>query len=618
MKQNIKILGAWLKKYCFLFFAAASLLIPDILLRNLMTTQVFTEPYVAVVRWLFTAFWCILILSVCFLVLPKKAGRIVYIVITGIFIILSFSQYVYFKIFNQYFWLKSIALVGEGAKFAGYAVSQIDVKVLVHALLAILFLVLAAITWKAPEQKSKKRWLLALIPIIFISGTHIYMQPELHNDAQHDWDWWKKPRVVYKNFNDINKSFEVAGLYQLTFRDLYKTVFAPEMYGDEEFLKVDKYFEEKGAPATNEYTGIFKGKNVIAVMMESVDNWMINKTYTPTLYKMMKNGIHFSNYHASIFGAGCTFNSEFAFNTGYFTPKSAVSAVAFSTNSYPYSLANLFRDAGYTTNSFHFNNSEFYNRGIMHKSFGYEKYNSLTNFGISAKDAELDSNMPANDAVYEKMVGEKPFFNFIITYSAHLPYDHDDSKLLLAKEKYPHLINKSMHTEKNNSMILAADTDEFFRILLNRLEQDGILEDTVIVAYTDHYAYGLQDQELLSELKEQDEIIYRVPAFIYAPGMKGIKITKPMMTIDWLPTLVNLFDLSREGRYIGNDIFSPENKGFVYYDNAAWLDDTMYYTPDAGEPAEKDKAYVKERNNRVQESMEINDIVISGNYYGKK
>ena len=608
------------KKYYFILFAAIALLLPDIAIRGMVEPKAFSENYVDVVTQLFTFGWIGIIIVFCMFFLAKNKGRITYIIVNLLFLILAVSEYVYFRIFDQFFWLKSIAIAGEGSDYLGYAAKYIDKKMYAVIIFSLIFIILAAIKWKSVEGIGKKKWLIMLVPMIAVAGTHLYMQPQLHNDNMSGWDVWKKPRVVYSNFTDVNKSMEASGLYQFVCRNI-TTTFIPDGKQDEDkLIKADKYFADKGEMKENKHTGMFEGKNVIAVMMESIDTWMISQKYTPTLHKMMKEGINFTNYNAPFFGAGFTFNSEFAFNSGFFTPVSEVSAANFSKKSFPYSLANLFKDAGYTTNSFHFNDSEFYNRGIMHKSLGYEKYNSIAKFGVPDIESQLVSNMMKKDEVYNKMVEQQPFMNFVITYSAHLPYDKDEGKLALAKEYYPHLIDESIDPEKNNALILAADTDEFFRLLLDRLEADGLLDNTVIIAYTDHFAYGVSDQEtMLSEWKKGD-LSYRVPAFIYSKGMKRTEVNKPMMTVDWLPTLVNLFGLDRNGKYIGNDIFDPDNKGFAYFETHSWLDEKMYYdaSKDYGDEFLEVIAYIQKQNQRVEDTIAINDIVVSGDYFGNR
>ncbi len=617
MKQRFQSLIGFCGRSCFIILALLAMLIPDLQLRGLVDKDVFAEFYVMPVTWGFSFLWAVLILSVCILILPKKSGRITYIITNSIFIILSLCQYVYFKIFDQFFWLKSIALAGEGADYLDFAVKYVDLKLIICTAAAAMLMILAAKHWKKPVIAKKRVWALAILPVLGITALHIFMLPETFKESQGHWDDWRHPRTVYKQRNDVNKSFEVNGLYQMTFRDIYNTCFTSGKYAEEDYQKVDGYFAKKGEPKANDYTGMFKGKNVIAVMLEGIDTWMIDKKYTPAMCYMMENGLNFTNYYSPTFGTGHTFNAEFAFNTGFFSPPSAVSAVNFSSNKFPYSIANLFAKEGYTANSFHYNTSEFYNRGIMHKSFGYEAYNSFPDFGMPVTVSQSDSNILKNDDIYKKMTENQPFFDFVITYSGHIPYTFEDAKLALAKQNHPELIDPSMNQEKNGCLILAADTDDFFKQLLTRLDEDGLLDDTVIVVYTDHYAYGFSDQDLLASYKK-GEIMYKVPAFIYAKNLTGKKISKPAQTIDMLPTMLNLFDIKTEARFIGNDILAPENPGFAYFGDGAWIDDKMYYTPTGEEPKPELKEYIEAQNRRLRESLEITEIVVTGDYFAKR
>ncbi len=606
------------KPYLFILFTLIALLLPEALFRLFLGEGVFTEGYVTAASCFFAVGWALFFFVVCVFLLPRIIGKILFAAVSVCFLILSLAECIYHKIFEQFFWLNSIGLAEEGGDYFGYAIKLIEPWMLILLALSLASVIAALLTFPAPKTSKKQKLLLLLLPVVILSATHISMQPTLYGDATDEWDVWRKPRIVYKNFNDVNKSIEIAGIYHFTYLDLYTSLFprSHNLSSVDRYM-ADEYFTLKGAPAQNRYSGLLKGKNVIAVMMESMDTWMIDEETTPTLHKMMQNGINFTNYNAPFFGVGFTLSSEFAFNTGFFTPVSAGSASNFSKNTFPYSLARLFKEAGYETNSFHFNSAEFYNRGLLHKAYGYDKYYEAADFGISGTEAELDSNLIKNDDFYAKMTEKTPFFNFFITYSAHLPYQGESGKLALAKEYRPDLVDEEEPAIKNNAKILAADTDEFFRVLLARLEEDGLLDDTVIVAYTDHFAYGVANDELIGEWKG-DTLSYTVPAFIYSTRLKPKKITKPMMTIDWVPTIVNLFGLSKEASYLGTDALDTETDGFVYFETGAWLDEKMHYIP-SEEPAETDELlYVQKQTQRMKNNIKINDIVILGDYYKSK
>ncbi len=618
MKASVKKFLAFLNDHYFYIFAVMTLLLPDLQLRYLVWPKVYGEFFATVIPFLFDIAWISLIFYGSLVLLPKNWGRLLFIVISSIFIFFSLAQYIYFQIFEQFFRLESIGLAGEGGDYLSYALSYVDGKLIFCTALSILCLIVTTIRWKRPKHTGKLAKLFVLAPVLATFLLHLFMQPELFGESQDDWDSWSKPRVIYKEFNDANKSLDIAGLYHFAARDFFKTYLTGGDYEKEDFETVDQYFAERKAEYTeNQYTGLLKGKNVIAVMLEGIDDWMINDKYTPVMRYMMKNGINFANHYAPTFGTGYTLGSEFCFNTGYYTPTSSVSAVNFASNEYPYALPQLFKNAGYSANSFHYNNSEFYNRGIMHKSLGFEKYHSFMDYGLPDYVAQADSNILKNDQIYNDMVKTQPFFSFVITYSGHVPYTFDDAKLALAKTNHPDLVDTSMDTEKNNCLLLARDTDDFFRQLLERLNNDGLLENTAIIVYTDHYAYGFSDQEKLLQysIEAGCDNMYRVPAFIYSPGITPANITKPSHTADLLPTIINLFGLENNHCYIGNDILWDKNTGFAYFGNLSWIDSVMSHTPAGQEVPSEILEQVQKGNARVRESLKINDIVITGNYF---
>lgn len=611
----IKQIFGLVKKYYYVILCAISLVLPDILMRSCVSPGVFDGAYAGTFSVLFTVGWIGAVLFLCIGILPGKWGRLVFGIINLAMAVLAFCECVYYRIFQQFFWLSGIGLAGEGQEYFGYALQCVDKWLIMYAVAVFVFMVWGMIKWETPSFKLRTKIISVLAPLVVVALSHICMQPWVCGESADGWDMWRKPAVVYSSFNDINKSVELTGLYQFVFRSGCEVVLPQRACSASQTEVVDTYLGEKEAPSANSYTGIFEGKNVIAVMMESMDTWMIDRKHTPNLYKMMRNGIRFTNYNAPFFGTGFTFSSEFAFNTGLFAPSSSVSASNFGKNSFPYAVAKLFADKGYSTNSFHYNSREFYNRGTMHKSFGYDMYYSVGDFGIEGTEAELDSNMIENDELYHKITEGNPFFSFVITYSAHLPYTGDSAKLQLAKECYPELVRGD--DELNNIRILAADTDRFFGRLIERLDEDGLLDDTVIVAFTDHFAYGVSDEALLKEWKG-DTLKYTVPAFIYSPGITPVRIDKPMMTVDWAPTLVNLFGLGSEGKYLGNDIMDPDNEGFVYFETRDWMDGTLHYVQSEKKAPAEHLVRIIDNNRKVRKLIEVNDIIVTGDYYKLK
>jgi len=613
--MHFKRIIAFLKKYFFVVFALLPFLFADLQLRFLLTQKMVEGSFLYMVSFGFTVLVSLFILFACWLFMPKNIGKIVYASISSVFIVLSFSQYLYFKIFKKFFWLKTIILSKEATAYLDVALQNIDAWLLFCTGLSVCSMIVTLVFWEKRKRNYKINIGLIALPLLGIFMLHHYMMIDEDDARNKSWDAWNDPHVVYSRFNDTNKCIDICGLSWAAVRDLYNTV-RPDSYSESEYQEVKNFFGQKEPLNENNYSGMFEGKNLIVVMMESMDSWVINEKYTPTICYMMEHGIQFTNYHSPFFGNGHTFNAEFSFHTGFVTPKSSVNATAFTSNAFPEALPQLFKRKGYRTNSYHYNHSEFYNRGIIHKNFGYEKYYSFTEFGLSENDAMYDSNMIESDEAYAHMTTGEPFFDFIITYSNHLPYDKGNEMVRVLSEKKPHLIDPNMDEEQNNCLILASDTDDFFADLLNRLDADGLLENTVIVAFTDHYTYGYTNTENLQALTA-NENIFRVPAFIYCKGLDGETISKPMMPVDWIPTISNLFGLADKKYYLGNDIFAPENEGFVFFEDSQWLDASMYF--DAGNPTHNsgDDGYINAQNRKVETLTKINDIVIKGDYFSK-
>ena len=229
----------------------------------------------------------------------------------------------------------------------------------------------------------------------------------------------------------------------------------------------------------------------------------------------------------------------------------------------------------------------------------------------------LDSEVPLNDTVYQYMT-EGKFFDFFISYSAHLPYNVIDTRIGGALNKYPELVDESLDQETQVINILAHDTDQFFENLIERLKEDGLYENTVIIGVADHYAYGYKDKEKLKQfsIESGSEIMEKVPFFIFTPGMEPVKVTKVTGAIDIVPTITNLFGIN-SGYYLGNDAFNPDHPGYVYFSNGSWFDGNIHYIPgtDLSVYGEENKKYIEEMNKNIIYLMKINDITVDADYF---
>ncbi len=106
---------------------------------------------------------------------------------------------------------------------------------------------------------------------------------------------------------------------------------------------LNQYFYSRKITEKNEYTGLFEGKNLILIMLESVNNIMVNEEYFPTLYKLYNEGLTFTNNYSPRNNCS-TGNNEFSALTSLYTINNVCSANVYKDNTYFESQFNLFNN----------------------------------------------------------------------------------------------------------------------------------------------------------------------------------------------------------------------------------------------------------------------------------
>jgi phosphoglycerol transferase MdoB-like AlkP superfamily enzyme len=368
-------------------------------------------------------------------------------------------------------------------------------------------------------------------------------------------------------------------------------------------------------------TGLFEGKNAILVLLESIDTWLLTEEYMPNLYALQQSSINCTDHYSPMFISAGTFGTEFTVNTGLIPPTAGIRNEAYSTYTFPNSLAALFEEKGYTANSFHSSNPTIYDRGNIHLNWGYEAYHSYVEMGM--EDATLDSQMING---YDQMVSDDPFFSFLLTYSGHGPYNEELASIsqphleaataAVAKAQLPEDISEDDYEEYVNAVAHAMETDALIGELVDALTADGHMEDTVLIFFTDHYCKYMTNTDLVMELKgaENSDFLTQVPFFIYSADTEPMTITKPTYSADIAPTIANLFGLDANYAYFpGNDIFGDDG-GYVIFRGLNWYDGEIYYSANYdGEITD----YIAQMNTKVQTSVNMAWTAMKTNYFGR-
>ena len=166
--------------------------------------------------------------------------------------------------------------------------------------------------------------------------------------------------------------------------------------------------------------------------------------------------------------------------------------------------------------------------------------------------------------------------------------------------------------------------DNALGLLLERLESAGILDDTVIVLYGDHYPYGISKSHL-NEVLTYDLDDYeteRTPFVIYNSEIEPKKFDEYTTYVNILPTVANLFNLNYDPRlYVGTDLLSEDYESLVVFADGSWKNELAYYNASTGSikyytDFEYSIDEIKKINEKVTLKMQMSTLAIKNNYFG--
>lgn len=565
---------------------------------------------------LFFSLACIAILTAISFLLPRLIRRIYQIASVSVFAIFAVVHAFFYSFNGTYLTISSVIFAGDAAAFFDWSYFTIPKKFILLVFIVLFLAVISALIIPITKYNWVRVISATLAIIAGFVGFALCKRTYLSEEGGLSWDSARMPVEIYESFSDSRTCLHMVGLIQYTFRDISNATGLTDLIetitSGDDLGKLDEYYANKQIDPDNEMTGIHEDKNLILIQLESIDSWMVNDVAMPFFAKLQREGINFTDFYAPKFMPASTFNTELIVNTGLITPMNSAKISYFTENYYPYSAANLFKDKGYLVESYHRSTGTIYNRGSAHTNWGYEKYNN--GFAMNMENLDLDTHMMA---AYDQFVKDDKFMSFIITYSGHGPYSPDRVEV----KEYYDIIKPQLPSDAEEEYIYALchayETDQFIKMLVERLEADGKLEDTVLVFYADHYDHYISDQSILAKYKGNvydSNLWSNIPFTIYHKGTSAMTVQKTVSSLDVLPTIVNLFNLNTDGRYyIGNDAFS-QNGGYVFFQNNSWIEGDTYFNVDSSTPTELSKQRAKEIYDRLNMSLDTVKI----DYFAKK
>ena len=389
------------------------------------------------------------------------------------------------------------------------------------------------------------------------------------------------------------------------------------------YKKLHNYYISQEITDQNDLTGFFKDKNLIVIMMESTNNIVINEEYYPNLYKLYNEGWAWENAYSPK-NSCSTGNNEMSGMVSLFTINNSCTANNYKNNVYPEAIFNLFNNAGYTTSSYHNYTEQYYARATIHPNMGSGKYYGVQELGIPFTNVyqEWPSDVELVNKMLDITESEEKFMVWMTTVSAHQPYTQSS----ILGDKYLDLFaDTNYNTSLKRYMSKLKEFDNAIGALMEGLEEQGKLDDTVIVLYADHYPYGLSESTLNSyfdyDIKDQFNED-RTPFIIYNPNIQAQKFDEYTSYMNILPTVANLFDLDYDPRlYAGEDLFSSSYDNRVVFADGSWLDDIAFYNASTGKITyhEVNTTYtseeIKKINETIKNKISMSNLAIKTNYF---
>lgn len=595
----------------------------------------------------------ILLLSIITNFFNGRINKILYYIFVILITFLFLFQYVFYKLFSVTFSFHTLGLANQAVDFKNIIVESIKMYFIPILILLIPLIILFVLKRTVRFYK--------LIPQVKITGFIIVILLSVISiiSLQINKKNLYSAYSLYYKVNAQEKNIEKFGLLTAMRLDIKHVVF-----GFEEKLVVDKkgnikvlpdgpeeikynitdidfkslsenesnstvkklysYFESSEPTKQNEYTGYFKDKNLVLILAEGFNSIAVDKELTPTLYKLVNNGFVFNNYYSPVFLS--TTGGEFQESTGLIPTQEILKVWKGRQPTISYALGHQFTKLGYNVNAYHDWTYSYYERNKTMPTLGYNSYLGCKN-GIEKEMSckWLPSDVDLMDVTVPKYVNSDKFFAYYISVSGHAPYNFMGGNSIALKNK--NMVKDLKYSDKVKAYLSTQiEFDKAIEKLIQKLDEAGKLDDTVIVITGDHYPYTLTTDEVneVSSYKRDGVVeVNRSNLIIWNNKMEEpIKIDKVGSQIDVLPTVLNLFGIEYDSRLIvGKDILS-DYPGLAVFSNRSWVSDKGTYFASSRkfvprEGVEVTDEYVDEMNVEVANRFTISSQIIDNNIYKK-
>jgi phosphoglycerol transferase MdoB-like AlkP superfamily enzyme len=601
---NIKPVQQYFIREILLFWTFVALCLKSVIFLGFMCNSNTLQPNLAAgfknVHYptYFISFIMVL-LSFSFAFKGRKRSWFLFILNTAVTLLLFFDL-MYFRAFGAFV---SPYLLNQAANLENLSDSIFSMMSPWDCILFIDLLILlpVLIVFKSLNRNSKRNLIVFASVLIISAGYILYVPVKVNVFGKSDnmsrlFEVTWRPDITLLRLSPIGFHFMDAYIYWVDSKKL--------TLDEDEVKEIDAWFENKKENLPdNKYKALLKGKNLLFIQFESLENFVIgqkinNQEITPNINKLLGNSIYFSNINEQVH-LGTSSDSDLMVNTSLYPVRNGSTFFRYPGNTYN-SLPKLLMKNGFSTLAIHPDKGAYWNWMSALKSIGFEKCIDASHFkhdesiGLGLSDGSfLRQVKPIVTAQ------KQPFYIFMVTMTSHSPFS------LPLKYQELSLPEHIEDTKLGGYFQSIHYTDKQIGIFLSELEKEGVLDNTAVVICGDHCGVHKFYSSQLSSIKPQEswwaDNYNHIPMIVYNKNIRSEKVTTEGGQVDIMPTILYLMGVDEKeysNTAMGRNLLKTK-KEYSVLSNGTFK----------GPPTS-----VKEQNEAIK-GLEISDKIIRSNYF---
>ena len=527
----------------------------------------------------------------------NKKGRYIYLFLISFLVSVLFAaQFMYYRYSESFLQFSALKYFGEAGSVAG------TIKTLIDPQMFFFFTGLAVVLIAFLFTRHEKYigyilpvWEKVIIVLIMVGLIFFGYKYLLYTEKKE----WGSTSRLYTDVYDLKSLVGKMGIVNFFLEDTFKYALRENLASsaDKQFLKT--WAENLPAPSQiagpgNKYFGAEKGKNLIIIQVESLENAVINQKIngqeiTPNLNQLAEDGLYFNNYYTQV-GPGNTADAEFSTMDSLYPLSDDVVFIDYAKNAYA-ALPQLLVKNGYKTYSMHGDVPTFWNRSNIYPQLGYQKAFDLDDYTVTRSVGKGPSDLGDEDLFPQSLPRlegfKQPFMATLITMSSHTPFILPQDLQTL---EIP--VDTTLNFTQQQYLESIHYTDKAMGEFIDKLKKDGLYDNSLILIWGDHGSFtnissALDEKNILPELANS-----QVPMILFAPGTNLQGPTDiPSSHLDIYPTIANLLGIVPPKTILGQDLLNTKTPVETHFELVSDGIDAIL-TPNMAYEAAEDGAFL--------------------------